>query len=278
MIAVVDYHKGNLMSVERGIEAAGGAAVITDKADDIARADGIVLPGVGAFADASSTMCALGQLEVVRERIAAGVPFLGICLGMHLLFEEGVEGAPDEDDETSTHNARGLAVLPGVVVRMPKVAADGTAFKVPHVGWNTVVPPAGSAGAAGADTPVLKQSWARTDRPLDDPARAELRAGAPAPADSELNVASSGASMNALEKKRFDCPLFDGIPVGEYFYFTHSYIAPTGPFVVGETAHSVTFPSAVQYGETCFGVQFHPEKSSDAGAAVLRNFVKIVKG
>lgn len=230
MIVVVDYHKGNLMSVERGIEAAGGAACVTDDAGAIARAEGIVLPGVGAFADASATMSELGQLDAIRARIAQGVPFLGICLGMHLLFEEGVEGAPDEDDEASSHNARGLAVLPGVVTRMPSVSSDGTAFKVPHVGWNTVVPaacePLGRADAVPS----------------------------------------------------FACPLFDGIPAGEYFYFTHSYIAPAGPFVAGETTHSVTFPSAVQYGERCFGVQFHPEKSSDAGAAVLRNFVSIVKG
>lgn len=217
MIAVVDYHKGNLMSVERGIEAAGGEALITDDADVIARADGIVLPGVGAFADASATMIELGQLDAIRARIAEGAPFLGICLGMHLLFEEGTEGAPEEDDEESSHNARGLAVLPGVVCRMPRVDAEGNAYKIPHVGWNTVA---------------------------------------------------------FVE----DCPLFDGIPSGEYFYFTHSYIAPTGPFVVGGTAHSVAFPSAVQYGERCFGVQFHPEKSSDAGAAVLRNFVRIVEG
>ena len=217
MIAVGDYHKGNLMSVERGIAAAGGEALITDDAGVIARAEGIVLPGVGAFADASATMIELGQLDAIRARIAEGAPFLGICLGMHLLFEEGTEGAPEEDDEESSHNARGLAVLPGVVCRMPRVDAEGNAYKIPHVGWNTV-------------------------------AFAE------------------------------DCPLFDGIPSGEYFYFTHSYIAPTGPFVVGETAHSVAFPSAVQYGDRCFGVQFHPEKSSDAGAAVLRNFVRIVEG
>jgi len=73
-----------------------------------------------------------------------------------------------------------------------------------------------------------------------------------------------------------ECPLFEGIPSGTYFYFTHGYIAPSGPFVVGETTHSVTFPCAVQKGNA-FGVQFHPEKSSDAGAAVLRNFVEIAK-
>lgn len=221
-IAVVDYHKGNLKSVERGLVAAGGDALVTDDASAIARADAVVLPGVGAFADASATMRELGQMEAVRDRIAAGAPFLGICLGMHLLFEEGTEGAPDEDDETSTHNAPGLAVLPGVVAAMPRTDAEGRPYKVPHVGWNTVTPPATQVG--------------------------------------------------------FTCPLFAGIPAGEYFYFTHSYIAPAGPFVVAETMHSVTFPCAVQYRDTAFGVQFHPEKSSDAGAAVLRNFVSIVKG
>ncbi len=137
-IAVVDYHKGNLKSVERGLAAAGGDVLVTDDAAAIARADAVVLPGVGAFADAAATMEALGQAGVVRERIAAGVPFLGICLGMHLMFEEGVEGAPDEDDESSTHNARGLAVLPGVVGAMPKQDEQGLSYKVPHVGWNTV--------------------------------------------------------------------------------------------------------------------------------------------
>ena len=225
-IAVVDYHKGNLKSVERGLAAAGGDVLVTDDAAAIGCADAVVLPGVGAFADAAATMEALGQAGVVRERIAAGVPFLGICLGMHLMFEEGVEGAPDEDDESSTHNARGLAVLPGVVGAMPKQDEQGLSYKVPHVGWNTVRFPG------------------------------ERRGG-------EVDGSS---------------PLFDGIPSGTYFYFTHGFIAPSGPFVVGETAHSVTFPSAVQYGDVAFGVQFHPEKSSDAGARLLRNFVSIVKG
>ena len=225
-IAVVDYHKGNLKSVERGLAAAGGDVLVTDDAAAIARADAVVLPGVGAFADAAATMEALGQAGVVRERIAAGLPFLGICLGMHLMFEEGVEGAPDEDDESSTHNARGLAVLPGVVGAMPKQDEQGLSYKVPNVGWNTVRFPGERQGG-------------------------------------EVDGSS---------------PLFDGIPSGTYFYFTHGFIAPSGPFVSGETAHSVTFPSAVQYGDVAFGVQFHPEKSSDAGARLLRNFVSIVKG
>ena len=208
MIAVVDYKKGNLLSVERGLRAAGADARITDDAAEIVAADAIVLPGVGAFADAAATMDELGQTEVIRRRIAQGVPFLGICLGEHLLFEEGAEGAGADG------NPRGLGVMPGCVDRMPRQDAEGRAYKVPHVGWNTV------------DFP---RSF------LEPPLRH---------------------------------------PSGTYFYFTHSYIAPGGPFAIAHTTHSVTFPCAVQKGNA-FGVQFHPEKSSDAGAAVLRNFVDV---
>lgn len=227
MIAVVDYRKGNLKSVERGIIAAGGDASITADPALIAAADGIVLPGVGSFADAAASMGALGQMDVIRDRIVVGVPFLGICLGLHLMFEEGVEGSspeeegsPQEEGGASTHLARGLAMLPGVVRAIPKTGSDGRMYKVPHVGWNSIefIP----------------------HQPLS--------------------------------------PLFDGIPSGEYFYFTHSYIAPGTSFTRATTTHSITFPSAVVYHDTAFGVQFHPEKSSDAGAVVLRNFVRIVKG
>ena len=89
MIAVVDYCKGNLRSVERGLINAGADARITDDPAVIAEADAIVLPGVGAFADASTTMLQTGQMQAIRNGIAAGKPFLGICLGEHLLFAEG---------------------------------------------------------------------------------------------------------------------------------------------------------------------------------------------
>ena len=260
MIAIVDYHKGNLKSVERGLAAAGGDALVTDDAAAIARADAVVLPGVGAFADAAATMQTLGQADIIRRRIAAGVPFLGICLGMHLMFEEGVEGAPQEDDEASTHNARGLAILPGVVTRMPKVDQKGTSYKVPHVGWNTVQFPCCSEGLGS-----LHQA-------------SSARAGQSCGLSERAGLSERLEAAEPLADGSETCPLFDGIPSGTYFYFTHGFIAPSGPFVIGETAHSVTFPSAVQYGDVAFGVQFHPEKSSDAGARLLRNFVSIVKG
>ena len=254
MIAVVDYQKGNLKSVERGLIAAGGEAFITADASEIAKADAIVLPGVGAFADAATTMCELGQMEAIRDRVRAGVPFLGICLGEHLMFEHGVEGAPEGNP------ACGLGLLPGTVVAMPRCDAQGKTFKVPHVGWNTIEMPACNGGAAvpscgeGGGNAVLKQS--------------SLRCGT-ARGTSPDSAAQPGSEL------AFACPLFDGIAPGEYFYFTHSYIAPTGSHTIAETTHSTRFTSAVQFGECAFGVQFHPEKSSDAGARVLANFVAL---
>ena len=211
MIAVIDYHKGNLKSVERGLIGVGADARITDDPAQIAAAEALVLPGVGAFRDAALSMEALGQTQLVRERILEGVPFLGICLGMHLMFEAGTEHAPDNPTP-------GLGLIEGVVDALPRTDAEGRAYKIPHVGWNS----ADYVGEPG--------------------------------------------------------PLFEGIPDGEYFYFTHSFAVPASAATIATTRHSVEFPCAVQVPglPACFGVQFHPEKSSDAGAAMLRNFVKIV--
>ena len=254
MIAVVDYQKGNLKSVERGLIAAGGEALITADASEIAKADAIVLPGVGAFADAAATMCELGQMEAIRDRVRAGVPFLGICLGEHLMFEHGVEGAPEGNP------ACGLGLLPGTVVAMPRCDAQGKAFKVPHVGWNTIEIPACGGGTA---VPPCGEGGGQAEPELSS-LRSENAGGA-----------FPGSAPQPESDLAFACPLFDGIAPGEYFYFTHSYIAPTGSHTIAETTHSTRFTSAVQFGECAFGVQFHPEKSSDAGARVLANFVAI---
>ena len=265
MIAVVDYQKGNLKSVERGLIAAGGEAFITADASEIAKADAIVLPGVGAFADAAATMCELGQMEAIRDRVRAGVPFLGICLGEHLMFEHGVEGAPEGNP------ACGLGLLPGTVVAMPRCDAQGKAFKVPHVGWNTIEMPSCNGGVTvppcgeGGGNAVLSSGGAGGGAARSSAAKRGLFEHGAFP-DSTPQPGSNLA---------FACPLFDGIAPGEYFYFTHSYIAPTGSHTIAETTHSVRFTSAVQFGECAFGVQFHPEKSSDAGARVLANFVAI---
>ncbi len=132
-IAVVDYSKGNLSSVVRGLDRAGARAIATADADDIARASGIVIPGVGAFADAMATMEATGQAQAIREAARAGAPVLGICLGLQLLFERGDEGVEGADGTGSGRTVAGLALLPGHVERLVS-----SRLKVPHVGWDSL--------------------------------------------------------------------------------------------------------------------------------------------
>ena len=201
-IVIVDYRMGNLRSVEKGFAAAGvGGVAITDDPAVVAAASGIVLPGVGAYRDAVANLEASGMRELLVERVAAGVPLLGICLGMQLLASVGLE-----DGEWA-----GLGLVPGVCERLPG------GVKIPHIGWNTV----------------------------DFPRRSAL---------------------------------FEGIDEGSAFYFVHSYhLVPSDPSaVVGRTEYGVPFAAAVQSGSV-YGVQFHPEKSSDTGLALLRNFATIVE-
>jgi glutamine amidotransferase len=134
VIAIVDYGMGNLRSVQKGFEHAGVTdVVVTSDPGEVARADGIVLPGVGAFRDAAAHLRSAGMREVILEGIARGVPFLGICLGMQLLADTGLEDGEWE----------GLGVLGGTCERLPG------GVKVPHIGWNTVAYPKQSALFAG---------------------------------------------------------------------------------------------------------------------------------
>jgi len=136
MITIVDYQMGNLRSVQKAIERVGGQAVISSDPDEIAAAEKLVLPGVGAFGDAMAEI-RRRDLEVpIRDFIASGRPFLGICLGLQLLFERGFEHGEH----------RGLGVLAGDVVRFELPAH----LKVPHMGWNTVT--------KLKDAPVLEQT------------------------------------------------------------------------------------------------------------------------
>lgn len=122
MIAIIDYQMGNLRSVQKGFEKVGHAAVITSDPAELARADKIVLPGVGAFADAIAELRRRELVEPIRAAVASGKPFLGICLGLQLLFDTGYEDGKHE----------GLGILRGEVRRF-EVPAE---FKVPHMGWN----------------------------------------------------------------------------------------------------------------------------------------------
>ena len=233
-IVVIDYHKGNLSSVARGLARAGADATVSDRPEQIAAAGAMVLPGVGSFFDAVTFMAQSGQADAVLEALGRGVPFLGICLGQQLLFERGDEGVPADapcraatDDAGSNLRSgdvfeaggkrwvRGLGVLRGGCTRL-----DGSRLKVPHVGWDQVHPT--EEGAAN--------------------------------------------------------PLLAGFLEGANMYFTHSYaVEGENPAdVAARTHYTRSFPSAIAHGNV-FGCQFHPEKSSALGLAILRNFVSIAK-
>ena len=123
-IAIIDYGMGNLRSVQKGLERVGAAAEVTRDAARIEAAAGVVLPGVGAFGACMDNLRAYGLVETVRHVISRGTPFLGICLGMQLLFDESEEFGP----------VRGLGIFPGRVVRF----ADRPGMQVPHMGWNQI--------------------------------------------------------------------------------------------------------------------------------------------
>jgi len=133
VIAIVDYGLGNLRSAQKGLEKAGADAVITDDPARIAAADAVVLPGVGAFKDCYDGLASRGLVDPVLDAAASGRPFLGICVGLQLLFEGSDEG----------EGSRGLGVFSGRVVRFPDLRPRG--LKVPHMGWNRVRPVAPGA-------------------------------------------------------------------------------------------------------------------------------------
>ena len=133
-VTVVDYGMGNLLSVTRALEHCGATPHLTADPDVVARADHLVLPGVGAFADAMDNLKARGLHDAARTHAASGRPFLGICLGMQLLLSES--------NEFGCHD--GLNVIPGTVAAIPITTADGAPHKVPHIGWAPVEPAPGT--------------------------------------------------------------------------------------------------------------------------------------
>ena len=207
-IAVVDYHKGNLLSVVRSLGDVGASARATDKPSDILAADAVVVPGVGAFEDAMGYLNESGEAEAIVEAAKNGVPFLGICLGLHVLFERGEERSDGQAGEW----VKGLGILPGSVTRL-----KSGRLKVPHVGWD------------------------------------------------QLHLTSHGR----------ECALYEGVAEGSNVYFTHSYALADdveADVVTTRSHYTRSFASGIWAGNV-YGVQFHPEKSSRTGLAILRNFV-----
>lgn len=124
MVAIIDYDAGNIKSVQKAVVKLGHEALLTREKDEILAADHVILPGVGAFGDAMEKLRGYGLISVIREAVDAKIPFLGICLGLQLMFESSEE-AP---------GVKGLGLLPGKILRIP----DGEGLKIPHIGWNSL--------------------------------------------------------------------------------------------------------------------------------------------
>ena len=124
MIAIIDYDAGNLRSVEKALEAIGQEAVVTRDRNEILSSDKVILPGVGSFGDAMGRLNEYGLVNTIHEVVDSGKPFLGICLGLQLMFESSEEGP----------GVKGLGLLPGKIVKFP----EKEGFKIPHMGWNSL--------------------------------------------------------------------------------------------------------------------------------------------
>ena len=166
MVVIVDYGMGNLRSVQKALERIGSAAVVSDEAESVASAERLVVPGVGAFADAMAGLRCLGLDEVVREVAVRGTPLLGICLGMEMLL--------DESEEFGT--TAGLGLIPGRVVPVPATASDGEPVKIPHIGWSALALPEGRGSwkgtlldgvTVGSAVYFIHSFMARPDDPAD---------------------------------------------------------------------------------------------------------------
>lgn len=201
MIAIIDYDAGNIKSVEKALQSLGQDVIITRDEDVLLSADKVILPGVGAFGDAMERLNEYGLVNVIKKIVDKKTPFLGICLGLQLLFDSSEE-AP---------GVRGLGILPGKIVRFPAECG----LKIPQIGWN---------------------------------------------------------SLSQPNKGR----LFKGIDDGEFVYFVHSYylIADDMSDVVATTEYGVTVHASVER-DNVFACQFHPEKSSDVGLRILKNFIDL---
>ena len=201
MIAIIDYDAGNIKSVEKALDFLGQDVVITGEPEKILKADKVILPGVGAFGDAMANLRRTGLDEVIRQVAGRGTPFLGICLGLQLLFERSDE-AP---------GVEGLGILKGEILRIP----EKEGLKIPHMGWNS------------------------------------------------LHLENNGR-------------LFRGIEEGAYVYFVHSYYlkAAEESIVKASTEYSVHIHASVEK-DNVFACQFHPEKSSEVGISILKNFVEL---
>jgi len=243
MIAIVDACSGNLRSVERALERASGRPVVTRDPDVVRKADKIVVPGQGAFGVFMRGLAERGLGGALREAIASGRPYLGICLGLQVLFDSSEEAYPTPPEAAETGGAG--------------APAGGTAADAGGGG-----PQAGGAGA-GRAAPAAPAAG------LGVLAGRVVRLRPPSPA---LKVPHMG--WNQVRRLRPE-PLLDGVPDAAYVYFVHSYHAvPDDPALIALLAdHGGPITAAIRK-DNLFACQFHPEKSQAIGLRILQNFVE----
>jgi glutamine amidotransferase len=241
-VVVVDYGLGNLRSVTRGLERAGASVEITADPERFAAADGVVLPGGGAFREG------VENADPIREELQAvadsSTPLFGVCLGMQMLLTES-----EEAEREGQGDARGLDLIPGRNVRF------GTDQTVPHMGWNELSVEREHPLVAGVDGVGPE---GRREDGVGPEGRREDGVG---PEGRREEGAARGGSVD-----------------GGYAYFVHSYYAvpDDDAAVVATTDYGEPFPSVVaDESGTVFGTQFHPEKSGETGLTILRNFVDL---
>lgn len=238
-VTIVDYRAGNLTSVRYAFEALGVEARVTRDAGEIRAARRVVFPGVGAAGSAMANLRAMGLAEAVREAADGERPFLGICLGMQILFERS-----EEDGGTDT-----LGVLPGRVRRFPDVPG----FKVPQIGWNQVRACSKTNLPSRSSFSPISSSEKLADEP------------------HHFRFSSLNSTKNPSRSVRFLSE--QSLNGGREYYFVHSYYAELGEFTAGTTEYAgVTFTSFVRKGRL-WACQFHPEKSGRAGLALLKEFL-----
>lgn len=263
MIALIDYGAGNLTSVRKALAHLGAPAATPAAPADLGAAVGVIVPGVGNF----EVTAALGDdwRAAIRDHIARDKPMLGICVGMQWLFDGSAEAPGHPGLELLPGRCRLLLDEEGAAAGAVGAQARGRAAETGR-----------AAPRAGGETGV------RSRREGAETGRAEPRAGG-GPTEAGGGEAKTGGAgafkvphvgWNSLHRTR-DSWLLEGVGEGDQVYFTHSYAAPVTESCVGSTRYGVEFAAAVEHGAVG-GVQFHPEKSSDVGLRILRNFLRRV--
>ena len=238
MRAIIDYGVGNLFSLQSSLRAIGEEVVVTADQDVIRQADHVILPGVGAFGDAVQKLRDCGLFDFVKAQAATGKPFLGICLGMQLLFDRSLEYGEHE----------GLGLIPGEV--RPIEGVIPAHLDIPHMGWNAlhfVDHP--ETVCASQDKQTLSTDPASADEGTD-----------------KVQIPGDASGR---------CPLFRDLEEGDCVYFVHSYAAFDCDANLTATAeYGVPLTAAVQKGNV-YGTQFHPEKSGAVGLRILKAFAAL---